>query len=63
MYKEILSPGFYDPTAISSGTTTLIISNEEMKDVMKITKSFEDSDLLLKEVSQTIQNEAKEKKG
>ena len=46
-----------------SGTTTLIISNEEMKDIMKIIKSLEDSGLLIKGVSETIQNEAKEQKG
>ena len=42
-----------------SGTTTLLISNEEMKDIMKIIKSLEDSGLLIKGVSETIQNEAK----
>ena len=46
-----------------SGTTTLIISNEEMKDIMKIIKSLEDSGLLIKGVSETIQNEAKKQKG
>ena len=45
-----------------SGTTTLIISNDEMKDIIKIVKSLEDSGLLLKGVSETIQNEAKEQK-
>ena len=46
-----------------SDTTTLIISNEEMNDVMKITKSLEESWLLIKGVSETIENEAKEQKG
>ena len=46
-----------------SGTTTLIISNKEMEDVMKIVTSFEDSGLLIKVVSETIENEAKEQKG
>ena len=46
-----------------SGTTTLIISNEEMNDIMKIVKSLEDSGLLIKGVGQTIKNEAKEQKG
>ena len=31
-----------------SGFTTIIISNEEMKDIMKIVKSLEDSGLLVK---------------
>ena len=44
-----------------SGTTTLIISKEEMENITKIVKSLEDSDLLLK--SETIQNKAKEKNG
>ena len=43
--------------------TTLIISNDEMKDIMIIVKSLEDSGLLLKRVSETIQNESKEEKG
>ena len=44
-----------------SGTTTLIISNEEMNDIMKIVQSFEDSGLLVKGVSEIINNEAKAK--
>ena len=48
---------------LGSGTTTLIISNDEMKDIIRIVKSLEDSGLLLKGVSETIQNEAKEQKG
>ena len=46
-----------------SGNTTLTISNEELNDVMKIVKSHEESGLLIKGVSQTIKNEAKEQKG
>ena len=46
-----------------NNTTTLIISNNEMEDIIKIVKSLEDSGLLLKGVSETIQNEAKEQKG
>ena len=45
-----------------SGATTLIISNEEMIDIMKIIKSLEESGLLIKGVSETIKNEAKNKK-
>ena len=48
---------------LGSGTATLIISNDEMEDMMKIVKSLEDSSLLIKGVSETIQNEAKEQKG
>ena len=46
-----------------SGFITLIISNEEMNDIMKIIKSLEESVLLTKGVRETIQNEAKEQKG
>ena len=42
--------------------TTLIISNNEMDDILKIVKSLEDSGVLLKGVSETIQNEAKEQR-
>ena len=42
--------------------TTLIISNEELDDIMKIVKSLEESYLLIKGVSETIKNEVKEQK-
>ena len=44
-------------------STILIISNDEMEDIIKIVKSLEDSGLLLKGVTETIQNEVKEQKG
>ena len=34
-----------------------------MEDLIKITKSLEDSGLLLKEVTESVQNEVKEQKG
>ena len=43
-----------------SGVTTLIISDEEMNDIMAMVKSLEESGLLVKDVSETINNEAKE---
>ena len=46
-----------------SGTTSLIILNEEMNDIMKISKSLEESCLFIKGVRETIKNEAKEQKG
>ena len=46
-----------------SGFTTIVISNEEMNDIMKIVKSLEESGLLIKGVSEAIKNEAKEQKG
>ena len=46
-----------------SGTTTLIISNEEMNDIMKTVQALEDSNILLKGVTKTIKNETKEPRG
>ena len=48
---------------LGSGTTTLIILNDEMDDILKIVKSLEDSNILLKGVKETIQHEAKEQRG
>ena len=48
---------------LGSGAITLIISNDEIGDIMKMVKSLEDSDLLSKSVIETIQNEAKEQRG
>ena len=56
IHKKILGSG-------NSNNATLIISNNEMDDILKIVKSLEDSGVLSKGVSETIQNEAKEKKG
>ena len=42
-----------------SGTTTLVISNQEINDVMKIVQALEDSDILLKKITKTIENETK----
>ena len=46
-----------------SGTTTLIISNEEMNDIVMIVQALEDSNILLKGATKTIKNEIKEQKG
>ena len=43
--------------------TTLIISNDEIHDIIEIVKSLEDFGLLLKGVTETVQNEVKEQKG
>ena len=43
--------------------TTLMISNDEIGDIIEIVKSLEDSGLLLEEVTKTDQNEIKEQKG
>ena len=54
IHKKILGSG---------NTTTLIISNKEMDDLIKIVTSLEDSGLLLKGVTESVQNEVKEQKG
>ena len=46
-----------------SAITTLIISNREMNDVLKNFQALEDSNILLKGVTKTINNETKEQKG
>ena len=47
---------------LGSGNSTLIISNKDMKDLIKIVKSLEDSGLLLNGVTESVKNEIKEKK-
>ena len=48
---------------IGSGChTTLIISNDDMHDLLKIVKSLEDSGLLLDRITETVKNEVKEQK-
>ena len=48
---------------LGSGYRTLIISNGEMNDIMKIIESLKESGLLIKDVKETIKNKAKEQKG
>ena len=47
----------------SGNNATLIISNKDMDDFIKIVKSLEDSGLLLKGITESVQNEIKEQKG
>ena len=54
--------GINKKTLGSGHNTTVIISNTEMEDILKIVESLEDSEILLKGVSETIKNEAKEQK-
>ena len=53
---------FIKKEMLGSGFRTLIISNEEMNDIMKIIESLKESELLIKYVEGTITNEAKEQK-
>ena len=54
IHKKILGPG---------NKTILIIRNDEMEDIIKIVKSLENIGLLLKGVTETVQNEVKKQKG
>ena len=53
IHKKILGSG---------NNTTLIISNKDIEDLIKIVKSLEDTGLLLKGVTESVQNEVKEQK-
>ena len=53
IHKKILGSG---------SKTTVIISNDKIEAIIKIVKSLEDSGLLLKAVTETVQNEVKEQK-
>ena len=57
IHKKILGSGHNN-----TSSTTLIIPNNEMEDVVQIVKAFEDFGLLLKGVTETVQNEVKEQK-
>ena len=54
IHKKILGSG---------NMATLIISNDEIHDIVKILKSLEDFGLLTERVTKTVQNETKEQKG
>ena len=47
---------------IHGSGTTLIISNKEMNDILKIIQALKDSNILLRGVTKTIKNETKNKK-
>ena len=52
----------YSKNIYGSGTTTLIISNEEIQEILKIVKSLKESGLLIKGVNEAIENVAKNTK-
>ena len=73
MQKNILAPlgiaavasaidGAIQKKMHGSGTTTFLISNEEMNDIMKIVQAIENSNILLKGVTKAIENETKKNK-
>ena len=47
----------------SGNHTTLIISNDDMQDLLKIVKSLEDRGISLNGITETVKNEVKEPKG
>ena len=48
---------------IHGSEVKLIIEEEDMQDIIKIINELENSDILLKGVSKTIENEIKEQRG
>ena len=57
--KKILGSRHNRPSSSASHNT----SNDEINDIIKIIKPLQDSGLLLKGVTETVQNEVKEEKG
>ena len=47
---------------LASQTTALEFSNEDLNDIRKIVKSLKESGLLIKDVSETVENKANEQK-
>ena len=78
LLKSVIKPlGMFGLTAAASATdaainkkilgsgnhTTLIISNYDMEDLLKIVKSLEDSGILLNGITEIVKNEVKEQEG
>ena len=64
IHKKILGSGRRNSySSALHNTTTLIMSNNKMEDIIKIVKPFEDSGFLLKGVTETVQDAVKEQKG
>ena len=62
-HKKILGYGrCHSSCSASCNTKVLMISKDEINDTIEIVKSLEDSDLLLKGVTETVQNEVTEQK-
>ena len=78
LLKSVIKPlGMLGLTAAASATdaainkkilgprnhTTIIISNDDMQDLLKIVKSLEGGGILLDGITETVKNEVKEQKG
>ena len=61
IHKKILGLG-HRPLPSTLHNNTTIISNDEINDIIKMIKFFEDSGLLFKGVTETVQNEVKQQK-
>ena len=66
--KNVLAPlgltaAMFMVLMIHGSGIKLIIEEEDMKDIMKIIEALENSGILLKRVSKTIENETKEQRG
>ena len=53
-HKKVLGTGNH---------TTLIISNDDLNDLLKVIKSLENSGILLDGITETVKNEVREQKG
>ena len=63
IHKKVLGSGrHHSSSPLHDNNTILIISNDGMKDIIKVVKYLENSSLLFKGVSKRIQNEAKEQR-
>ena len=60
-HKKMFGPD-RSPSDLTSRNTTLIVSNEEMNDIMKIIKSLEESGLLIKALAKQLKMKQKNKK-
>ena len=61
--ESAVDAGIHKKILGSGNNTILIISNKDMDDIIKIIESLEDSGLLLKGITESVQNEIKEQKG
>ena len=57
--SESATNAAFQKKIFESGMTKLLISNDKMEDVMKIIKSLDESGILIKCITKTIENETK----
>ena len=63
IHRKILGSGRRHSSSSPSHNTTLIISNKDMEDLIKVVKSLEDSGLLLNGATESAKNKVKEQRG